>query len=76
MQGSEKGLQMGSTRSEKDIKQMKRFVERTEIKNTSMSSRAEMYKLGLTVILLFNKHTVKCFNILKCFLHIIKRTRT
>ena len=48
MQSYEKGLQMGSTRSEKDIKQMKRFVERTEIKkNTSMSSRAEMYKLGL-----------------------------
>ncbi len=48
MQSYEKGLQMGSTRSEKDIRQMKLFVERAEVKkNISLSSRAEMYRLGL-----------------------------
>ena len=48
MQSYEKGLQMGSTRSEKDIRQMRLFVERAEVKkNLSLSSRAEMYRLGL-----------------------------
>ena len=48
MQSYEKGLQMGSTRSEQDIKKMKRFVDKTEIKKTLACHQGQKcIKLGL-----------------------------
>ena len=49
MQSYEKGFEMGMTRSQKDLKNIKTLIEKEEVESSKncLSSRAEMYRLGM-----------------------------